>query len=503
MTLAAETARYIEGLVVGQGEHVGEAFKLLHWQRRFLNGGLAPGIEEAAVTLGRGNGKTALCSGLASATIDNDGPLAVQGSEIALVGPTFDVASIAFRHVKRFLRPTLERHKSDWRVWDSKNAARLENKRLDIVLQVRGADRPGTLHGLAPRLVLADEPAQWKHTTIDASLSALRTGLGKIPDGLFLALGTRPEGEAHPFAKLLTETADYAQTHAASEVDPIFQRRTWKKANPSLDHLPALERKIRKEGKQARRDPALLQSFKALRLNLGTSDVEVLRLLEAEVWLEIEREVPRAGPCFWGVDLGGALASSAIASYWPETGRLEALGCFGRIPDLKERGLADGVGRLYVECAKRGELFESGGRVPDYGELLGRAQAKFGNPAGLTCDTFREKELRDALDDSTIPVVPLLPRRNGFIEQGQDVRAFKRACFEGRCFPVPSLYLTACIGSARCLVDPAGNWKLSKAGEGPKRMRARDDGAAGAILSVAMGEKNRGTADSGAYLGAV
>ena len=381
-TKAKETADYIEGLTIGQGEHQGEGFSLLHWERRFLRGGLAPGIEEAAVTLGRGNGKTALCSAIAASAVDNDGPLAVQGSEVALVGPTFDVASIAFRHVKRFLGPTLEKHKSDWRVWDSKNAARLENKRLDIVLQVRGADRPGTLHGLAPRLVLADEPSQWKHTTIDASLSALRTGLGKIPEGLFLALGTRPDSATHPYAILLSETADYAQTHAASADEPTFQRRTWKKANPSLDHLPSLERKIRKEAVQARRDPAVLQSFKGLRLNLGISDVEVLHLLDADEWQQIERDAPREGPGFWGVDLGGALASSSISCYWPLSGRLEAIGMFGSIPDLKKRGLRDGVGSLYLDCHNRGELFTSGRACARVRGALGKGKGEIWKPCG-------------------------------------------------------------------------------------------------------------------------
>ena len=500
-TKAKDTADYIRGLKIGQGDHLGEPFNLLAWERRFLRGGLATGIDEAALTIARGNGKTAFCAAIASAAIDNDGPLAVQGSEVALVSETFDVACIAFRHIKRFLGPTLTKHKSDWRLWDSKNAARLENKKSDIILQVRGADRPGTLHGMAPRLLLCDEVAVWKHTTIDASLSALRTGLGKIPGGLLLALGTRADSETHPFSILLNETADYAQTHAPGEDEPLFQKRTWKKANPSLDHLPTLERKIRKHAEQARRDPAAMQSFKALRLNMGTSDIEVLHLLDADEWQSIEKDVPREGPCFWGVDLGGALASSSIASYWPLSGRLEAIGMFGSIPDLKKRGLRDGVGRLYVDCHQRGELFTSGGRVPEYGALLAKAQGRFGNPAGLSCDTYRENELRDALDGSGIPLCPIVPRRNGFIEQGQDVRAFKRACFEGRCFPAPSLYLAACVGAARLVVDPAGNNKLAKNTEG-KRMRARDDGAAAGILAVALGERKR-PKTRGAYLGAV
>ena len=40
-------------------------------------------------------------------------------------------------------------------------------------------------------------------------------------------------------------------------------------------HLPDLEAAIRNEARQARQDSALLASFEALRLNLGTEDAEV------------------------------------------------------------------------------------------------------------------------------------------------------------------------------------------------------------------------------------
>ena len=68
--------------------------------------------------------------------------------------------------------------------------------------------------------------------------------------------------------------------------------------------------------------------------------------------------------------------------------------------------------------------------------------------------------------------------------------------------PVKSLLLTAAMGEARVLTDPAGNSKLAKGSEGGRRMRAKDDAAAAAILAVALGVR-RGTirASGGAYLG--
>ena len=100
---------------------------------------------------------------------------------------------------------------------------------------------------------------------------------------------------------------------------------TWRRANPSLRYMPDLERAIRAESKRARLDPAMLASFDALRLNLGTADVVRTMLLDVETWQRIEGHAEREGRCWWGVDLGTAAAQSAIAAYWPDTGRLECL----------------------------------------------------------------------------------------------------------------------------------------------------------------------------------
>ena len=51
-----------------------------------------------------------------------------------------------------------------------------------------------------------------------------------------------------------------------------------------------------------------------------------------------------------------------------------------------------------------------------------------------------------------------------------------------------SLLLRSALAEARTVSDPAGNEKLSKKiGQGGRRMRARDDAAAAAILAVAEG----------------
>ena len=178
---------------------------------------------------------------------------------------------------------------------------------------------------------------------------------------------------------------------------------------------------------------------------------------------------------------------------------MEALGCFPTIPDLRERGLSDGVGGLYVSMERRGELLTAGGRVSDIAELLREVLARWGSPQAVVTDRWREAELADVLDVVRFPRCPLITRGQGFKDGGEDVRAFRRALLGGHVRPSESLLLASALREARVVTDPAGNTKLAKATEGGRRRRARDDAAAAAILAVSAGYRkwNRGAARGG------
>ena len=342
----SEVIRYLETLTIGQGRLAGQPFKVLPWQRRFLKGSLAPGVSESALSVARGCGKSTLTAGLACAALE--GPLAQPEAEVLVVASSHEQGQIVFRHCLRFLAAKIEA--KEFRVADSINTSRLTHRRTGAMLQVKGSD-PKRLHGAAPALTICDELAQWPRTKIEEMLAALRTASGKIPDARLLLIGTRPADSGHPFAVALRD-ADYVQCHAAREGDSPFQRKTWQRANPSLPHMPDLLAAIQREARAAKRDESLLAQFRALRLNLGVSDVAESLLLDARTWERIEGEAERSGPCVWGVDLGTSAAQSAVAAYWPQSGALCAVGAFPNEPSLAERGLRDGVGALYLAAAK-------------------------------------------------------------------------------------------------------------------------------------------------------
>lgn len=484
---------YVGGLTLGQGRYAGQPFPLLGWQRRFLLGAFRePG--DAALSLGRGGGKSTLVAAVGAAAVDVGGPLVEPMAATVIVASSFDQGRDAiFEHLLWFLRPSLERYghgpRGRFRVADTANRASVTDRETGASVRVIGCD-PRRGHGLQPRLLIADEVAQWPREKVRPMLAALKTSRGKIPNSKMLWLGTRPALPEHPFQRALDgHGTGFQLCYAAPREAPPFQRRTWKRANPGLDHLPDLEATIREEAQDARRDPDALASFRALRLNQGVDDVQRAVLLDADTWqaaAALPEPERRSGEYVLGIDLGQNAAMSAAAAYFRD-GRLAACAVFPEIPGLLERGIGDGVGRLYVQMAGRGELLVAGRRVSDVRALLAEALARWGRPVVVACDRWREAELRQHLEAVRFPAAALVIRGQGFKDGGEDVRDFRRAVLSGLVRPDESLLLTAAMGEARVVGDAAANWKLAKHVQGGRRAAARDDSAAAAILAVAEG----------------
>lgn len=480
-----ELIDYLGGLVLAGGDHDGEPFAVLPWERRFLRGAFRrPG--DAALSVARGNGKSALVAAVACAVVDPAGPLTGRRREVVCVASSFDQSRIIYEDVLAFLGERYDLGDREvWRKQDSVNTATLEYRATGARIKCIGSD-PAGAHGKRPALALLDEPAQWPATTSARMLAAMRTSLGKVSGSKLIALGTRPADSEHWFSRLL-ESAPYAQCHATPADAPPLRVRSLRRANPSYDHLPSLREQLAEEIPDARRDPDALASWRALRLNQGTSDVSRAVLVDAATWAGLSDPVGEpAGGYVLGLDLGQSAAMSAAAAYWPD-GRLEALAVFPEVPSLAERGLQDGVGNLYQRMADREELLVAGRRVSDVPALLGECRGRWGRPVAVICDRWREAELRQHLEALRFPPAALVIRGQGYRDGGEDVRCFRAAVLGEFVRPSESLLLTAAMSEARVVGDPAGNWKLAKSTEGGRRQRARDDAVAAAILAVAAG----------------
>ena len=493
MSFTDELFEKIESRPVGDGDLIGENFRLLPWQKAFLIGAWRSKISRAAVTLGRGGGKSGLFSAIALETLLPDGALHKKGFETVIVASAFNQGCIiggAVRMSLELLGFSLGA-KKDYRLLDSTQHFEIRNNESKARIKVYGSDSKRA-HGLRPNLLLCDEPAQWLSGGSRLS-SALKTALGKRKGGKILLCGTRPASQDHFFEKILREEdkAVFSKIYAADrETDP-FNEKTWKLANPGLPQFPDIEI-LRTEARIAKRDSSELASFRALRLNQGTSDIDEAYLIDPDTWKGAEvSELPEAkGSYSLGLDLGGVAAFSAAAAYWPATGRLEGFQACGGIPSIAERSKLDGVGDLYPQMEARGELIVyPGKRVVPLDEFLKEVISRFGRPSAVSCDRWRSGELSDAVNLSKLRLPFPAWRGQGFKDGNTDIRAFKTQLFEGKVHAPKSLAMRSAFAEARTLMDPAGNQKLAVKSEAGRRKNARDDLTAAVILAIAEGSR--------------
>jgi phage terminase large subunit-like protein len=476
---------FAEGLIVTQGEHAGERLTVLPWQAAWLRAVEAMAGGELGLSVPAGSGKTTLAATVAAAAVT--GPLVQARAAVILVSASFTQSLIGFDHVRAFLQPELEAEPERWRVLRSEQAAVIEDRLTGVQLRAREANAR-TLHGSAPALIVADEPAQWAPTQRDQLHAALRSRLGKIPGARLLAIGTRPDDAQHWFARLLARPSGTVYA-APVEADP-FSPETWAAANPSLHHLPALRAVYEREAAEAQEDPSLLPAFRALRLNLGTADHEIAVLVSAEQWQDCEVDLlPAArGRMVLGFDLSGGDAMAAVAAYWPGTGRLEALAAFPELPDLAERGRTDGAD--YETMHADGDLLVIGRRVVDVAELVNVALERWGRPARIIADYHHERELRQALDAADFPPAGLVTASMGGLKDSPGrVRDFRRMVKGGRVWCAARLLIRQSMANARTVSDSMGEERLIKGGVSGRRRTARDDVAVAIAAAVSEGAR--------------
>ena len=402
------------------------------------------------------------------------------------VAGSFTQALILADHVQAFLKPVTDADPDRWRVLRSESAALVEDRETGAQFRAREANAR-TLHGSAPSLIVADEPAQWQPTQTAALYSAIRSRLGKLESSRLFAIGTRSADAAHWFSRLLERSGVvYA---ADSEADP-FDPATWEVANPSIVHLPALRKVYRREAAEAASDPSLLPNFRALRCNMGAVDHEVAVLIEASDWQRCECDLlPEArGAAVWGIDLSGGDALAAIACYHPATGRCEALAAFPALPDLDERGRVDAAD--YRQMHADGDLLVLGSRVVPVAELVQEALTRFGRPARIIADYHAERELRQALDAAEFPPAALVTASMGGLKDSPGrVRDFRRSVKGGRVWVPPRLLIRQSLANARTVSDSMGEERLIKGGAAGRKRTARDDVAVAIVAAVSEGAR--------------
>lgn len=493
-TAAAKAIAFLERLEIPEGPLAGQRLRLAPFQNQFVEGALADGVSVAALSIGRGNAKTALSAGLALGALLGEWDQQPR-REIPLAARTRDQARVAWNFCVAFARSLPDEIVSQL---EFRRQPRYEIEYTGDggghVLRAIAADGKSAL-GMAPTFALLDERGHWMSDQGNDLEHALLSGLGKR-GGRAVIISTSAPDDAHPFSRWLDEDqlGVYRQEHRPAPGLPADDPESLLIANPGAEHgIGASLEWLQAQARRAiARGGSTLTSFRLYNRNERISGESRDLLLTVDEWLACETDdlffAPREGPVVIGIDLGGSASMSAAAFYWPQTGRLECIGWFPSKPGLLDRGQSDGVGSRYVEMANRGELFTLGDQTVPValwvGEVMRRVEGQ--QIAALVADRYKQSEIGEAIDKAHIRA-PICWRGMGFRDGGEDIERFKRACFDGKVKARPSLLLRSAFADAVCLRDPANNAKLAKA-----RSTGRIDAAAASVLAVAEGARITG-----------
>jgi phage terminase large subunit-like protein len=483
-----KAVRFLQSLKIPEGPLAGKPIKLAPFQKQFVTGALAPNISVAALSIGRGNAKSALSAGLALGELLGEIGDTQPNREIPVGARTRDQARLVWNFVAGFARylPDDVQKRLTFR-----RAPRLEiefeDKNGVHLLRCLAADGKSALGG-APTLTILDERGHWAAGKGDELEHALLSGSGKR-GGRSLIISTSAPDDNHPFSKWLDEEQEgvYRQEHRPAPGLPADDLESLLIANPGAKHgIGANVDWLQSQARRAiQRGGSSLTTFRLYNRNERISGETRDMLLTVDEWLAVEtNELPaRQGPVVIGIDLGGSASMTAASFFWFETGRLEALGWFPSQPCLLDRGQRDGVGSRYSEMSGRGELYTLGNQTvpvaPWLSEVMRHVEGE--TIAALTMDRYKQAELGQAIDAAGIRV-PLVWRGFGFKDGNEDCDRLRRACFDGLVKAKPSLLLRSAFADAVCLRDPANNIKLAKA-----RSLGRIDAASATVLAVAQG----------------
>lgn len=490
----------IRELAITEGERQDELFEILDWQHETIEGFAR--FRRTAFTMARSNGKTTFVAALGVSAIKPGGALFRKRGQTVIVASSLMQGDVCFQHILYFMAPLIydsdgKIRRKEWRVADNHHAKSIEHVPTGTRLRVLGSDAKRA-HGLAPSLAILDEPAKWVKGG-ESLFIAIRTGMGKQPNSKLLAIGTMPEDVTHWFARMLTapDKTTWARVYAATQDDidenREFEPDTIRKANPSYDHLKSLRDEINAAIVAAKEKGGTdLAAYRALHLNMGTPELaDREMLIDLDNWKAVVRRnpAPKEGPVAIGIDLGGGTSMSAMAFYWPITGRLECYGAFPAKPNLLERGKNDGVGEAYAAMEKRGEVTVYPGVETNNVRFLKDhfALVQQFEWIDIAADKYQKTKVEQALLEMGLGHVEVNFRRVGQGPEGkEDIEAFQSEVLEPHLSVGENLIVDMAIANSVVERDGNRNPRVMKS-----HQKGRIDVIQAAILAVGIGQRHR------------
>lgn len=487
MPEAEQVLAFLETLPIVSGLRAGEALELLEFQRQFVRGVYGPRTDDglrlvrlAALSVARGNGKSALLSGLSLAHLL--GPCLEPYGECYAAALDREQAGVLYHQTRAYIEATpwmaARVNIKDWHkeVIDEESQSRWRALTSDA----RKA------HGLAPSFWIADEVAQWRNRELWDNLA---TGMGKRASALGITISTQAADDLHFFSEMIDAEpvpTIYTQLHAAPDECALDDRDAWAAANPALGEF-LNDDQFADAAARALRSPSFEPSFRLLQLNQRIAAEG--RFIEQADWdangepfdpLELEGE-----RCFGGLDLSSTRDLTALALYFPDAGKLIAWHWLpaDTIPARVERDRVP-----YDRWAADGWADVTVGNARDDLAIalqLADIRSRY-DVQGIAFDRWQMARLMKLLSDEGIdlPMKEFIP---GFKSYAAAVDAFERALLGRKLAHNDNPLLRWQAGNVIVETDPAGNRKPTK-----QKSLDRIDGIVSAIMACGLAATDEG-----------
>ena len=487
MPPAERVLAFLRSLPIVSGLKAGEKLELLEFQERFVRGVYEPVDAEgrrkvrlAALSVARGNGKSALLAGLSLAHLL--GPMVEPHGEAYAAALDREQAGVLFRMVRAYIEATpwmaARVNVRDWHKEITDETSRSVWRALTS--DARKA------HGLAPSFWIADEVAQWRSRELWDNLA---TGMGKRAQALGVTISTQAADDHHFWSEMLDAPANpttYVQLHAAPKDCALDDRSAWRAANPALGAF-LNEAQFADAAARAIRSPSFAPSFRLLNLNQRV-DAEG-RFIEQADW---DRNAEPFDPtelegqaCYGGLDLSSTRDLTAFALWFPTVGKL-LVWHWAPADTIGERAEKDRV--PYPRWADDGWIERTPGRATDRLAIVRRLAdvRQSYDVRAIAFDRWRFEDLGKMLADEGIdlPMVSFIP---GFKSYAAACDAFERAVLDGQMQHNDNPLLRWQAGNVVVETDPAGNRKPTKA-----KSLDRIDGIVAAIMACGLAASDQG-----------
>lgn len=464
-------------LVHSKGAFAGQPFLLQDWQKQILRdvfGWKRPDgrrrYRRVYWEIGRGNGKSAIGSGLALylLTADNE-----PGAEVYSAAGSAGQASIVFDEARKMLgaSPKLTRLAKPYRY-------SIVVPSTGSTYRVLSADAKLQL-GLNAHGIIFDELLTQPNRDL---WDALTTSQIKRRQPLCFALTTAGFDKTsicwqlHEHAERVKADPDYDPEfypvlYCAAADDPTNSEATWRKANPNLGITIELA-DMKREAERAKREPSYENTFR--RLHLCQWVEQSTRWLPMQSWDKCgERAVHaadlRGQECIAGLDLSNISDLTALALVFPQPDKSYAVLPYFFCPrdNARQRSETDNVD--YLAWARQGHVELTDGNAIDYEHIRRRISELAGvyKIKELVVDEYNAWETIQHLENAGFTVIPR--RTTTYKDMNAPAKELERLVMAGQLAHGNHPVLRWCAENVAVKADAEGNIRPTKA-HGSKRI---------------------------------